>query len=246
MWHSLIEQADVNVEYKLPPYVEILACHTRLSMYSSVINHPTAPVDVKHFFRAAGLSSALNVLRAAVQGESQLKSMPNNTAIMISFAACFALGVSTVTDGNRSSLAPSVRTLIAETADVLERIGGTPDHRKGVSALFAQQLRKIVSLAPQSSTQNQQAVRSVNGQAESVATFQGTAAPNTHNSNHFPLENFSVSLPSESFPFSGMSNDEIDAVINNAGVGLEALWDDFQFDESTGLDWLDWPTVQAP
>jgi hypothetical protein len=66
-------------ENSIPPYVEILVTHGRLSIYSSVINHPTAPMEVKRFFRAAGLSSALNVMRAAVQGESRLKSMPNNT-----------------------------------------------------------------------------------------------------------------------------------------------------------------------
>lgn len=125
----------------LPPYVEILASHTRLSMYSSVINHGTAPAAARHFFRAAGLSAALNVLRVAVQGESQLKTMPNNTAIMISFAACFALRVSAAADGGKSSLAPSVRTLIAETTDVLERIGSTPVQRNGLSCLFARQLQ---------------------------------------------------------------------------------------------------------
>ncbi|KAK6853679.1 hypothetical protein PG995_010491 [Apiospora arundinis] len=118
----------------LPPYVEILASHTRLSMYSSVINHGTAPAAARQFFRAAGLSAALNVLRVAVQGEGQLKTMPNNTAIMISFAACFALRVGTVTDAGRdSTLAPSIRTLIAETTEALERIGSTPVQRKGLS-----------------------------------------------------------------------------------------------------------------
>jgi hypothetical protein len=66
-------------ESSIPPYVEILVTHGRLSIYSSVINHPTAPMEVTQFFRAAALSSALNVMRASVQGESRLKSMPNNT-----------------------------------------------------------------------------------------------------------------------------------------------------------------------
>ncbi|KAJ5772009.1 hypothetical protein N7520_002538 [Penicillium odoratum] len=100
----------------LPPYVEILVTHTQLSTYGGVINHPTAPLEVKRFFRAAGLSAALNVLRAAIQGESRLKSMPNNTVIMISFAACSALSLSVTPGDSRSSLAPSVRTLIEETA----------------------------------------------------------------------------------------------------------------------------------
>jgi hypothetical protein len=93
---------------------------------------------VKHFFRAGALASALNVMRAAVQGEGQLQSMPNNTAIMISFAACVALELSTTADGNRADLAPSVQNLITETADVLERIGSNPPHRNGASALFCQ------------------------------------------------------------------------------------------------------------
>jgi hypothetical protein len=63
----------------LPPYVEILVTHTRLSTYSGVINHPTAPLEVKRLFRASALSSGLNVMRAAIQGEARLKSMPNNT-----------------------------------------------------------------------------------------------------------------------------------------------------------------------
>jgi hypothetical protein len=71
--------AKSGAESSIPPYVEILVTHGRLSIYSSVINHPTAPMEVKRFFRAAALSSALNVMRASVQGEGRLKSMPNNT-----------------------------------------------------------------------------------------------------------------------------------------------------------------------
>jgi hypothetical protein len=219
-----------------------MACHTRLSMYSSVINHPTAPVDVKHFFRAAGLSSALNVLRAAVQGESRLKSMPNNTAIMISYAACFALGVSTVTNGSQSSLAPSVRTLISETADVLERIGATPEHRNGVSALFSRQLRRIVRHAPQTSATSQQSTQPLNGLGDAMHLLHDTATQDGPAYQNLQLERTTQSMFPEPLPFSGMSNDQIDAAINSTGVGLEALWDDFQFDESTALDWLDWPT----
>lgn len=38
--------APVVADWKgnqLPPYVEILSCHTRLSIYGLVMNHPTAP-----------------------------------------------------------------------------------------------------------------------------------------------------------------------------------------------------------
>ncbi|KXJ89128.1 hypothetical protein Micbo1qcDRAFT_235467 [Microdochium bolleyi] len=157
-YHTWPLQIGDREQLALPPYVEILASHTRLSMYSSVINHTTAPATARHYFRAAGLSSALNVLRVAVQGEGQLRSMPNNTAIMISFAACFALRVSTVADGQQggaSTLAPSIRTLILETVEVLHRIGSTPVQRKGLSCLFAGQLKQILKLAASgSSTSN--------------------------------------------------------------------------------------------
>ncbi|EAW17269.1 uncharacterized protein NFIA_006330 [Aspergillus fischeri NRRL 181] len=131
----------------LPPYVEILVTHTQLSTYGGVINHPTAPLEVKRFFRAAGLSSALNVMRAAIQGESRLKTMPNNTVIMIAFAACSALSLSVTPADSRSILAPSVRHLIEETADVLERIGAIPAHREGASVLYGRLLRELVRRA---------------------------------------------------------------------------------------------------
>lgn len=134
----------------MPPYVEILVTHTRLSIYSSVINHPTAPLEARQFFRTASLSAALNVMRAAVQGEKQLFSMPNNTAIMVSFAACFALRLSTQISGSTitsSVLAPSVRTLIEETADVLGRIGNITRHRNGMCGLYAKYLRILVKKA---------------------------------------------------------------------------------------------------
>ena len=131
-WYALWAfSIDGSNGTSIPPYVEILVTHGRLSIYSSVINHPTAPIEVKRFFRAAGLSSALNVMRAAVQGESRLKSMPNNTVIMISFAAMISFRLSTMDTTSNRTLAPSIRILIEETADVLERIGTNPPHRKG-------------------------------------------------------------------------------------------------------------------
>lgn len=91
----------------LPPYVEILVTHTRLSTYASVINHPTAPSEVKKQFRASALSSALNVMRAAIQGEERLMSMPNNTVVMICFAACVALNLSTPTQRRSGTMGSS-------------------------------------------------------------------------------------------------------------------------------------------
>src|SRR5688572_3000469 len=133
----------IHEEGRLPPYVEILVTHTRLSIYGGVINHPTAPLEVRRLFHTAGLSSALSVMRVAIQGESQLQSMPNNTAIMISFAACFALALSAHAAGN-SVLAPSVRNVIEEAATVLIRIGRVTKHRNGLSVLYGQYLQQIV------------------------------------------------------------------------------------------------------
>ncbi|KAI1775861.1 hypothetical protein F4818DRAFT_441139 [Hypoxylon cercidicola] len=230
-------------QLSLPPYVEILASHTRLSLYSSVINHGTAPVAARHFFRAAGLSSALNVLRVAVQGENQLRSMPNNTAIMISFAACFALRVSTVADGRGSSLAPSIRALIAETTDVLERIGSTPIQRKGLSCLFAGQLRQILKFASRSS-ETVQPLPEPNGELHKNASIY-TDLNAAHLANHqgaIQLPITATSLPPDYLLFSTMSNEnQLDEAINSTDIGLNAFWEDFQF-QSADLDWMDWST----
>ncbi|KAL7629839.1 hypothetical protein AAE478_001362 [Parahypoxylon ruwenzoriense] len=230
-------------QHSLPPYVEILASHTRLSMYSSVINHGTAPVGARHFFRAAGLSSALNVLRVAVQGEGQLRSMPNNTAIMISFAACFALRVSTVADGRGSSLAPSIRALIAETTDVLERIGSSPIQRKGLSCLFAGQLRQILKYASRP-LETAQTLPEPNGDVPKIATI-FTDMNAAHMASHqgtiqMPIP--ATSLPPDYLLFSTMSDEnQLDEAINNTDIGLNAFWEDFQF-QSADLDWMDWST----
>ncbi|KAI1813210.1 hypothetical protein GGS20DRAFT_599411 [Poronia punctata] len=233
-------------QFALPPYVEILASHTRLSMYSSVINHSTAPVGARHFFRAAGLSSALNVLRVAVQGEGQLRSMPNNTAIMISFAACFALRVSTVADGRGSSLAPSIRALIAETIDVLDRIGSTPVQRKGLSCLFAGQLRQILKLASRSVRPAETARGVPERIISDTSPVYAAANPNnghiTNNQVAARLQMHTNNMTSDYLLFSTMSNDQLNEAINNADVGLDALWEDFQFQQASELDWMDWST----
>lgn len=100
-------------------------------------------------------------MRATVQGEKQLFSMPNNTAIMVSFAACFALRLSSqiAAAGTSSSaaagtaaasiaaLAPSVRTLVEELSDVLDKIGNITRHRNGMCGLYARYLRILVRKA---------------------------------------------------------------------------------------------------
>lgn len=216
----------------MPPYVEILVTHTQLSTYGGVINHPTAPIEVKRFFRAAGLSSALNVLRAAIQGESRLKSMPNNTVIMISFAACSALSLSVTPGDSRSSLAPSVRNLIEETAGVLERIGATPSHRSGASVLYGRFLRELIRRAPTLPLQSR-------GNPDRVHPPE-PAFPSSC-LDHGPL---SVTLPPEDLwfeplQFSAMSDNQIVDAVNRAGTAFGASIPDVPLDDMLNWDWLD-------
>ncbi|KAK0124703.1 hypothetical protein ONS95_009646 [Cadophora gregata] len=215
----------------IPPYVEILVTHGRLSIYSSVINHPTAPVEVKSFLRAAGLSSALNVLRAAVQGENRLKSMPNNTSIMISFAACFAFYLSTTGSMGSMSLAPSIRRLIEESADVLERLGSNPPHRNGTAALYGRHLREVIGTSVPGSEY---------GQSQVQATYpvpQNVQQPMQAYQNQPNIPQLEMS---ELLNFSSMSDDQINEAINNAGKELDMYIPNLQMEDQGALDWLDW------
>lgn len=209
--------------------------HTQLSTYGGVINHPTAPLEVKRFFRAAGLSSALNVLRAAIQGEGRLKSMPNNTVIMISFAACSALSLSVTPGDSRSSLAPSVRTLIEETAGVLERIGATPSHRGGASVLYGRFLRELIRRGPtMPNTQLRPDGRPLDipdpvlpptslGE-QALATTQALPPGD---------------LWTEPMQFSSMSDNQIIDAVNRAGSAFGASIPDVPVDNMLSWDWLD-------
>lgn len=238
-WTAAIGEGE---QMLLPPYVEILVAHTRLSTYSGVINHPTAPLEVKHFFRAAALSSALNVMRAAIQGEHRLNSMPNNTAIMISFAACVALNLSTPTAGGHV-LAPSIRNLIEETADVLERLGSIPAHRNGASVLYGKYLREIIRQAPQLMGLDVQAMpvpsetqpRATNYASNQVFDRPQSQAP------HYQ----EPSAPTDSFQFSAMSDNEIVETVLRAGSGLDATLADIPMEDLNGLMWSDL-TMNAP
>ncbi|KAF5977884.1 hypothetical protein FCOIX_6216 [Fusarium coicis] len=210
---------------RLPPYVEILVTHTRLSIYGGVINHPTAPLEVRRFFHTAGLSSALNVMRAAIQGESQLQSMPNNTAIMISFAACFALTLSSyATDG--SALASSVRNLIDETATVLERIGKVTRHRNGLSIKYGKYLKQIVRRA---------------------ATGDGISDPRMPIVNEAPITTPTFldqqALWPEPLHFSAMSDDQIVQALNQPGNDFEPSFGGLSWEDMTNFEWLYWPEV---
>ncbi|KAJ5639890.1 uncharacterized protein N7484_007752 [Penicillium longicatenatum] len=213
----------------LPPYVEILVTHTQLSTYGGVINHPTAPLEVKRFFRAAGLSAALNVLRAAIQGESRLKSMPNNTVIMISFAACSALSLSVTPGDSRSSLAPSVRTLIEETAGVLERIGATPSHRNGASVLYGRFLRELIRRGP---THPHAPARNLDHDPLLPPPLDQRPVP-------VPPALPAGDLWTEPMQFSAMSDDQIIDAVNRAGSAFGTSIPDVPVDDMLCWDWLD-------
>jgi hypothetical protein len=211
----------------LPPYVEILVTHTRLSIYGGVINHPTAPLEVRRFFHAAGLSSAVNVMRVAIQGESQLQSMPNNTAIMISFAACFALALSAYATGT-SALAPSVRNLIEEAATVLVRIGSVTKHRNGLSVLYGQYLKQIVQRAAGGAQANHERASESTG--------------------HYSRSDASHLIPSgnlwpETFQFSTMSDDQILRILNEPSNDLEPTFGGLSWEDMGNFDWLYWPEI---
>ncbi|KAF2469746.1 uncharacterized protein BDR25DRAFT_288131 [Lindgomyces ingoldianus] len=222
----------------LPPYVEILVTHTRLSTYSGVINHPTAPLEVKRLFRASALSSALNVMRAAIQGEARLKSMPNNTAIMICFAACVSLNLSTSSPGGSHNLAPSVRNLIEETAAVLERIGNTPPHRNGTSVLYGKYLRELVKQAPLLLNPPLPAPTPVAPQPVAAET---SVLDTPINSIHpFPQPQYPLPNPwGEPLQFSAMSGNEVIETVMNAG-DFDAALLDFPVEDANAFTWMDW------
>ncbi|KAK4153971.1 hypothetical protein C8A00DRAFT_14853 [Chaetomidium leptoderma] len=244
-------------QHRLPPYVQILVTHTRLSIYSTVINHPTAPTEVRHFFHAAGLSSALNVMRAAIQGEGQLSSMPNNTAIMISFAACFALRLSGQFAGN-SNLAPSVRTLIEETAEVLERVGSTTEHRNGMSTLYGQYLKYIVKKAAAAvAVPTETAGRPRAGtQPELISQHHASTAyarANNTRASFSIADSIHASPPvsgfmepprwSEPIQFSSMSDDQIVEALSRVNNEFDPALSMYPWDDAAALDWLNWSNL---
>ncbi|EAQ83356.1 hypothetical protein CHGG_09760 [Chaetomium globosum CBS 148.51] len=218
----------------------------------SVINHPTAPTEVRHFFHAAGLSSALNVMRAAIQGEGQLSSMPNNTAIMISFAACFALRLSGQFAGN-SNLAPSVRTLIEETAEVLERVGSATEHRNGMSTLYGKYLKYIVKKAaasvpaPPENTARPRAGTHPELLAQHHASTAYARGNNTRASFSMadairpspPVSGFMEPPPwSEPIQFSSMSDDQIVEALSRVNNEFDPALSMYPWDDAAALDWL--------
>ncbi|ATY63734.1 Zn(II)2Cys6 transcription factor [Cordyceps militaris] len=267
-WHSKWDLSiGVGPDRRLPPYVEILVSHTRLSTYGGVINHPTAPIEVRRFFRTAGLSSALNVMRAAIQGESLLQSMPNNTTIMICFAACFALTLSAYTT-DRSALAPSIRELIVEAAGVLERLGTITPHRHGLSVLYGKYLRQIVRKAAGSTKKGAAAavvasvppplplppppVYALNPAAATTSaplpSPVGMPAPDLmhplpqhqHHAHQMAAGQQPMLWP-ETLQFSAMSGDQITHVLNQPGNAFEPSFGGLSWQDMNNFDWLPFP-----
>ncbi|KAF2677685.1 hypothetical protein K458DRAFT_409519 [Lentithecium fluviatile CBS 122367] len=234
-WTSAIGEGEQKT---LPPYVEILVTHTRLSTYSGVINHPTAPSEVKRLFRASALSSALNVMRAAIQGEARLKSMPNNTVTMICFAACVALTLGAPSSGGNHSLAPSVRNLIEETATVLERVGSTPSHRNGASVIYGNYLRELVKQAPDISIVHQ--ATSSHHVSQALPSSGSLFAPATDLLQSPSHQEYPMTTSWEDpFQFSAMSGNEVIETVMNIGDFDSSLWD-LPMQEANSFLWMDW------
>lgn len=245
-WTSVIGDTESK---NLPPYVEILVTHTRLSTYSMLLNHRSAPPEVKRSFRASALSSALNVMRAAIQGEARLKSMPNNTVTMICFAASIALALSAPVPSKtgNNSLAPSVRNLISETATVLERIGSTPSHRNGASVVYGRFLRVLVKQAPTiepaiyhhppQDIAPSMAIPDLLSPLPTDPALTGNPIPNDHIGPFWP----------ETLPFSTMSYNEVNETITNSDLFSAALLD-MPWNENNPLfsDWINLPEFNFP
>ena len=137
--------------------------------------------------------------------------------------------------GNTSSLAPSIRILIEESADVLERIGSNPPHRNGTSALYGRHLRQVVG----SSSRRAILQSRSNLPNQSESTFPGPTQMVPQQSAYHNQSEDQVSMQmSELLQFSAMSDNQIIETINNAGD--ELCMPNFQMDDKTGLDWLDW------
>jgi hypothetical protein len=136
-----------------------------------------------------------------------------------SFAAMICFRLSTMGSTSNQRLAPSIRILIEETADVLERIGTIPPHRKGISAIYGRHLRNVIG-----------------GTKDTLRGEQAITMP--------PRNQIVPKQPEghvlEPIQFSAMSDDQIVQTINNSGeeFGNHSLG--FQIDERSELDWLDW------
>ncbi|KAK4926651.1 hypothetical protein LTR66_016331 [Elasticomyces elasticus] len=187
---------------------------------------------------AAGLTAALNVMRVAVQSESRLKSMPNNTVIMVSFAACFVLGLSTSKRGNQFYVAPSSKRQIQDAADTLQRIGSSPSHRNGASAMFGKHIKQIMRVHTALGVD----VPEDRPHLPSMMHHQG------HLPNGFTAAPFILQSPADAaqnvFPgFDSMTDDQLIAAIQNTSPDPGSYNNGFHAEDGVFMDWLDWPNM---
>ena len=157
---------------------------------------------------------------------------------MISFAAMLSIQLTTMGEGTNSSLAPSIRILIIETAGVLERIGANPPHRNGTAALYGRHLRDVIRDSGISDPPSR-------GNKSMDDPHQQSQFPSTHSQAQGPVylnqQNGPADLEMAQFlQFSAMSDNQITQAINDAGDELGTFVPNMQIDERIGLDWLDW------
>jgi hypothetical protein len=201
--------------------------HTRLSIYTKLISYATSGSAIRQTCCNGALSSALNVMRSAVNGEKQLRSLPNNLAIMICFAVCIAvrLGVAT----GKRSLARSVLGLAQDAADMLARAGTTPAHRNITPVLFAEHLHQTITAAaafgrPTTSSQRPVSRQHVSQSADTAA-LPGDTELHASPSDIRPAPQTAFNMPDgESFAFSEMSHDQVVQTISEFEMNLQELW----------------------
>ncbi|KAM0648469.1 hypothetical protein ACHAO3_006652 [Verticillium nonalfalfae] len=218
-----------------------------------VINHPTAPIEVRQFFRTAGMSSALTVLRVAIQGEARLQSMPNNTCIMIAFAACFALTLSAYASGS-SNLAPSVRNLIEQTACVLERVGNKTKHRNGLSTLYGKYLRGLTRKAATAAEEHSVAHLQPAAETLGAAQFGFATIPASSDQSlaalgpaeaqpGYPQPPSQSQLWPETLQFSTMSDEQIIEILNQPHNAFDPAGANLSWEDMDNFEGLNWPNL---
>lgn len=151
---------------------------------------------------------------------------------MISFAACSALSLSVTPGDSNSSLAPSVRNLIEETAGVLERIGATPSHRSGASVLYGRFLRELIRRAPALPLQPRGNLGKVDPPEPAFPSACLDDGP-------LPVTLPPEDLWFEPLQFSAMSDNQIVDAVNRAGTAFGASIPDVPPDDMLNWDWLD-------
>jgi hypothetical protein len=174
---------------------------------------------------------------------------------MISFAACFALRLSGLITG-ASSLAPSIRTLIEEAAEVLERIGHATKHRNGMSALYGKYLKYVVKKAATAVENSAQARlpapnARINADHNPPTPFLsasqisfGLADPTVTAPRVTTFAEPTATLWSEPIQFSTMSHDQIVEALSHVGNEFDPDFSMYNaWDDPTALDWMNWSNM---